>query len=225
VGVDDGYVSEAEFRARQLKEQHDKEKAELERLEAEATETKARYAAFLKKRAELAGKLKVATLDANEPLDGTAQELLVVAPGLYLDAALGVQPGTEPYSEAMRQQRVRQEAAEVALKAADARYKLALAARLRDRTGDPAGNWIVGVLPDPEAGTLTLRFRQPLEEAAWQLYVDGTSIQVDDTDRTGNYTLVLKLTDGNAMLARDDLMSSLVELRDEHDGRLVSSVV
>jgi hypothetical protein len=225
VGVDDGYVSEAEIRAQQLKEHHDKEKAELDRLEAEAEETKARYAAFLKKRAELAGKLKVATLDANEPLDGTAQELLVVAPGLYLDAALGVQPGTEPYSEAMRQQRVRQEAAEVALKAADARYKLALAARLRDRTGDPAGNWIVGVLPDPEGGTLTLRFKQPLEEAAWQLYVDGTSIQVDDTDRTGDYTLVFKLTDGKAVLARDDLMSSLVELRDEHDGRLVSSVV
>lgn len=224
VGVDCGYVSEAEARAQQLKERHDQERAELERLEAEVEETKARYAAFLNKRAELAGTLKIATLDANEALDGTAQELLVVAPGLYLDAALGVQPGTEPYSEAMRQQRVRQEAAEVALKAADASYKFALAARLRGRGGDPAGNSIVGVLPDPEAGTLTLRCKQPLEEAAWQLYVDGMPIQLDDSNRTGNYTLTLTLTDGKEVLTRNDLMSSLVELRDEHDGRLVSSV-
>ena len=125
----------------------------------------------------------------------------------------------------MRQQRVRQEAADVALKAADARYKLALAARLHDRTAQPGGNWITGVLPDPESETLMLRFKQPLEEGEWQLYIDGEPVEIAKTDRNGEYSLTLKINGGKDVLGRDDLIASMVELRDEKDGRLVSSVV
>lgn len=225
----EAFVSDADEKIRRAKAKADKKQADLEKLKAESEQIHKLHDQYVADRARIARDLKTATLNSSNPLKDTDQELLVVTAGLYLDATLGVQPGTEPYSEEMRAQRVRQEAADVALKTAEAQYKLALAVRLQRRAGfngkTAHGNWITGVMPDPDSSTLQLRFRQPLEQGNWKLYVDGTPQQVSKMDLIGKYSVSFKLTDVDQCLARDDLISSVIELRDAKDGRLVSSVV
>jgi hypothetical protein len=84
--------------------------------------------------------LRRAVIHSDDPI--VPQELLVAAPGVYLDAAVGVQPSTEPYSERMREQTVALKAAEVALTQADARYRVSLAQHM---VGN-GGNAIVGIM-------------------------------------------------------------------------------
>ena len=115
--------------------------------------------------------LKARTLHSDTPVDNAKQELLVLAPGLYLDAVVGSRPSTEPYSEEMRAAERDLRRAEVAVKESEGLYQRALASHLGHADG---GNFIVGVLPDPKHNRLTLAVKSPLQPSdEWQLAVDG----------------------------------------------------
>ncbi|MHC4356223.1 MAG: hypothetical protein ACYS0H_26265, partial [Planctomycetota bacterium] len=120
---------------------------------------------------ELSDNLRKAAIDSDEPI--APQELLVAAPGLYLDAAVGAQPSTEPYSEQMRTQEVRMREAEVFAKRSEAVYQQAMAMRLAQMRVTDGANCLIGVLPGPDQKSLTLALRMPLLDGAWRLLLDN----------------------------------------------------
>lgn|GEM_PF-2286247 len=175
------------------------------------------YQANLKSIAE---SLRSATLNNEKALEGTEQDLLIVAPGLYLDSSLGVQPATEPYSEDMRAQRVRQEAAEVSLKAAEAQYKLALAQNLLGQSNG-ASNWIVGIIPDKSSRTLQLKFKHLLPQKSWQFYIDGDQVGIQNIDYITDRQIAISFDNPKNVLTRDDLLTAKVELRDKDSALII----
>ncbi|MGA8262302.1 MAG: hypothetical protein WB783_19010 [Arenicellales bacterium] len=140
----------------------------------------------------------------------------LVAPGLYVDAIVGSVPSTEAYSERMREQTIETKMAEVALKRADARYRLSLAGRMGE-----GGNWIVGVMPYKERNALMLGLRAPLSPGEWRLVIDGEDVGAVPADEAGNYMVTVTVDDA-ALLSDDGLMSRRVELRNAEEGRVVT---
>jgi hypothetical protein len=121
--------------------------------------------------AALTAALKSRTVHSDTPVDNATQELLVLAPGLYLDAVVGSRPSTEPYSEDMRAAERDLRRAEVTVKEAEGLYQRALAMHLAH---GEQNNAIVGVLPDPQHKRLMVAVKTPLEPGEdWQLEVDG----------------------------------------------------
>ncbi len=99
------------------------------------------------------------------------QTLVVGSPGLYLDAFVGVRPGTEPYSENMRDLEFERGTAQVREIHARAAYQEALAQRLY--RVDP-GNVVSAQAPDLR--TLALLFEKPPLLGDWSLYVGDTFV-------------------------------------------------
>jgi hypothetical protein len=113
--------------------------------------------------------LREITIHSKHPM--VPEQLIVAAPGFYLDAVVGALPSTEPYSEAMREQEVRMRQAEILLKASEAVYNRAKAAA-ELRTSDGI-NFVTGVLPNPAQKRLAVSVWNPLSAGEWTLLVDG----------------------------------------------------
>jgi hypothetical protein len=164
--------------------------AELERrLAQKKAEQKQTLEAEIAFREELAtAKTRFAGTDVlnGEPRQPVA--LRVASGGLYLDSLTGVQPSTEPYSEAMREQEVRLRAAEVFQRESDGVFLRAQAARLARMAplgGD--GNRLVGRYPNPDLTQLTLPTRVRLAGGRWRLLLDGAvlddaTVEVRETE-------------------------------------------
>jgi len=170
------------------------------------------------KLAKLSEELRRAVIHSDEPI--APQELLVTAPGLYLDAAVGVQPSTEPYSERMREQTVALKMAEVALTQADAGYRQALARHL----GRNDGNWIVGVTPQTDRKTLTLTLKFPLAAGKWDFVLDGRKKREVPADQLGNYTINLRWENDQKWLDDEGLLNRCLELHDYEQGIVLKRV-
>jgi hypothetical protein len=163
------------------------------------------------KLAKLSEDLRQAVIYSEDPI--APQELLVAAPGLYLDAAVGVQPSTEPYSERMREQTVALKMAEVALTRADANYREALAHNLV-RNDE---NLIIGVTPQ-DRKTLTLTLKFPLAVGRWDFVLDGEKQGEVPADQLGNYTINLRWKTDQKWLDDPGLMKRCLELHDYEKG-------
>lgn len=113
-------------------------------------------------------------------------DLLVAATGLYLDSLVGLQPGTEPYSEAMRTEEINRRRAEVARIWSEAARDRAVAARLVSANGSSAAVTdglrinesavIVEWHPVDEGHELLLALDRPLHPGLWDLSHDGTTV-------------------------------------------------
>jgi hypothetical protein len=221
-------LEECEEYMRKLEEKKQQEADRIAALKEQLETANKHYAEYLAKLNQVAGSLKRATLDSSAAIEGTQQELLVAAPGLYLDSNLGVQPATELFSEAMREQRVRQEAADVALKAAEAEYKLALAARLRRNVGagnSGESNWITGIIADTSTNTVRLKLKHPVDAGNWQLFVDGEAVAAKQVNQIGDSILAIELANTEPWLGRDDLMTSALELRNDAAGQVLTAFI
>jgi len=128
---------------------------------------------------ELSEMLRRTVIHSEEPI--APQELLVAAPGFYLDAVVGALPSTEPYSERMREQTVALKMAEVALTQADAHYRESLAQHL---LGD-GSNCIVDVVPGGK-NTLTFLLKSPLAAGKWDFVLDGNKQCEIPADQLGS---------------------------------------
>lgn len=170
------------------------------------------------KLAGLSEGLRRAVIHGNDPI--APQELLIAAPGLYLDAAVGVQPSTEPYSERMREQTVALKMAEVALTEADASYRQALAHHLVQNDG----NWIVGITPQADRKTLTLTLKFPLAAGRWDFLMDGKKQCEVPADQQGNYTINLRWDTDQQWLDDPGLMNQRLELHDIDKGIILRRV-
>jgi hypothetical protein len=162
--------------------------------------------------AKLSEDLRQAVIYSDDPI--APQELLVAAPGLYLDAAVGVQPSTEPYSERMREQTVALKMAEVALTQADASYREALAHHLV-RNDE---NLIVGVTPQADRKTLTLTLKFPLAAGRWDFVLDGEKQGEVPADQLGNYKINLRWKTDQEWLDDPGLTKRCLELHDYEKG-------
>jgi hypothetical protein len=141
----------------------------------------------LSKLEELSKLLREAYIHSDAPI--APQELLVAAPGLYLDAVVGAQPSTEPYSEQMRTQEVRMRAAEVFVKESEGAYQWAMAMRLAQMRPTDGVNCLTGVLPGPDQKSLTLSLRIPLLPGDWRLQVDGKEKEKVETTDLGRHII------------------------------------
>ncbi|CAO4178324.1 hypothetical protein CLBKND_03188 [Methylorubrum aminovorans] len=107
-------------------------------------------------------------------LPGTVQtenSLVVGSPGLYLDAFVGVRPGTEPYSEEMRRVELDKRLAEVNEINSRAAYQQALASRLSRVS---PSNSVLGRAQSLR--DLELTFEEPPLQGAWSLYVSDAFV-------------------------------------------------
>lgn len=170
------------------------------------------------KLADLSDRLRRTVILSDEPI--APQSLLVAAPGLYLDAAVGVQPSTEPYSERMREQTVALKMAEVALTQADARYRESLAQHLIQT----CGNWIIGITPHRERNSLIFTLKFPLASGKWEFVLDGKTLCQVQPDQIGNYTVNLKWDTQQQWLEDDGLMNRCLELQDREKGVVLRRV-
>lgn len=136
----------------------------------------ARIAALAKDFADI--QLRSRALGQNP--NGSQNDLLVAAQGLYLDSMLGTRPATEPYSEEMRAQEVRKSAAEVLQAEADADYTRAQAARISAFSYRDASrrsrNVLTGVLVSDDKRSLTLSVQFPLSAGEWVVCHDGDPV-------------------------------------------------
>jgi len=159
------------------------------------------------KLAELSEALHKATIDSDKSI--APQELLVAAPGLYLDAVVGAQPSTEPYSELMRTQEVRMRAAEVAVKESESAYHRAMALRLTQMQSTDGANCLTGVLPGSDQSSLTLSLRMPLLSGDWQLRFDGKEKAKVETTDVGRHIITFSWDESQKWLSPVDLPSRI----------------
>lgn len=168
--------------------------------------------------AEFSEMLRRTIIHSDEPI--APQELLVAAPGLYLDAVVGAQPSTEPYSERMREQTVALKMAEVALTQADAHYRESLTQHLlRD-----GGNWIIDVVPGEEHNALTFVLKSPLAAGKWDFVLDGEKLCEVPADQLGSYIVNLQWKTRQKWLDGDGLVNRFVELQEREKGIVLRQV-
>lgn len=125
----------------------------------------------------------VISTQSNKPIEPI--DLVVATAGLYLDAMVGVQPSTEPYSEKMRQLETRMRNAEVFSKQAEAMLQRAQAMRIARMVG--GNNSLVMTSIDYDRRTLMslkLGVSGAIPGDNWTLLVDqqdvGGDIKVSD---------------------------------------------
>lgn len=151
--------------------------------------------------------LRGAIILSDKPM--VRQDLLVAAPGLYLDSMVGAQPSTEPYAEQMRAQEVRMREAEVFVKASEGAYKQAMAMRLAQMQTGAAANYLTGILPDAALTTLTVSLRMPLMPGDWSLCFRGEiKKKVERTD-LGGHLIAFSWDQPQDWLHSLDLMSQI----------------
>jgi hypothetical protein len=156
---------------------------------------------------ELSERLRRAVVHSDKPI--APQELLVAAPGLYLDAVVGAQPSTEPYSEQMRAQEVRMRAAEVSVKESEGAYQRAMAMSLTQMRPTDGGNCLTGVLPGPDQKGLTLSLRMPLLPGDWHLQVDGKEKEKVETTDVGGHIIAFSWNKRQEWLNPENLLSRI----------------
>lgn len=157
--------------------------------------------------AALGASLRLSTVRSKEP--AVVQDLLIAAPGLYLDAVVGTQPSTEPYSEAMRLQEVRMRAAEVAVKESESAYQRAMAMRLAQMRPTDAANRLTGILPGTDQRSLTLSLSIPLPTGDWRLLVDGLEKDEVTTTDLGRHLVVFSWAAPQPWLGDENLLRRL----------------
>jgi hypothetical protein len=140
---------------------------------------------------DLSGRLRVAhknlrtNVEIEPPID-----LVVASRGLYLDALVGNQPSTEPYSETMRAKEIAMRAAEVFAKESEGILSRAQASRITRLTGGDSGLVLTDLHYDRrELKSLTLGLNGLLPGGEWQLLVDhekkdGNWLFMDDREVT-----------------------------------------
>ena len=135
--------------------------------------------------------LQAAVIHSDTPI--APQELLVAAPGLYLDSVVGAQPSTEPYSELMRLQEVNMKEAEVLLKRTEGFSNQAKAAMQLAQMQSETINSITGILPDIATNCLTLSLKLPLPAGDWALVLTDRNNEEEKarlgTNFTGRYII------------------------------------
>ena len=169
--------------------------------------------------ADLSERLLRADIYSNDPIE--KQELLVAAPGLYLDAAVGVQPSTEPYSEQMRTQEVRMRAAEVSVKESESAYQQAMAMRLTQMQPKDGANCLTGVLPGPDQTGLTLSLLMPLLPGDWHLQVGVKEMEKVETMDVGRHIISFSWNEPQKWLSSENLLSRIAIVNKKSGDRIV----
>jgi hypothetical protein len=169
--------------------------------------------------AELSKTLQQAVIHSDIPI--APQELLVASSGLYLDAVVGSQPSTEPYSEQMRAQEVRMRAAEVAVKQSESAYQQAMALRLTQLQPTNGANCLTGALPSSDRMHLTLSLRMPLLPGEWHLCVDGKENEPIGTMDIGGHIITFSWNQPQLWLFPENLLLSRIALVNEQGDTIV----
>jgi hypothetical protein len=181
--------------------------ADAGHMKAQRTKMVAGVAEEDSKLKELSERLRRAVIHSDKPI--APQELLIAAPGLYLDAVVGAQPSTEPYSEQMRTQEVRMRAAEVSFKESEGAYQRAMAMSLTQMRPTDGGNCLTGVLPGPDQKGLTLSLRMPLLPGDWRLQVDGKEKEKVETTDVGGHIIAFSWNERQKWLSPENLLSRI----------------
>ncbi len=169
--------------------------------------------------ARLTEALRGAEFLSDKPM--VPQELLIAAPGFYLDSVVGVRASTEPYSEEMRAQEVRMRAAEVFLKESEGIYQRAQAARLLQANGSDDGNFLTNVVPNYKRKNLQLSLKQPLPPGDWYLRFDGRQKGRVPKRAIGTDNVSQTWPSIQEWLKAEDL-TSRIELFDQSSGSVIT---
>ncbi|MDZ7582712.1 MAG: hypothetical protein U5R30_19545 [Deltaproteobacteria bacterium] len=168
--------------------------------------------------ANLSKKLCLTVIHSDEPI--APQDLLIAAPGLYLDATVGALPGTEPYSERMREQEVRMRAAEVAFKESEGAYQRAMALRLTRMQPMDCANCLTDALPGTDQMSLVLSLMMPLLPGDWYLQVDGEEMEKVEKADVGRQIIAFSWSDPQKWLKAGNLRFK-IRLVDKNSGDII----